>query len=214
MEKIWSILKFDLICSLISMFVMAFATPIINIYMISNVDPQYYKLSIAINYLGGALFGLYFSKRLRKYRKYTNLFSIFSAISILFINIFFAHSPSARFIIMSLTNNIAITFVGNLIDNHYSNIIRGDDMSEYYGKINAMASLGGLGGMILAIFVTVDINTALTIQCITAIFESFRDITVVKRLKPLINSGKVPYKKPQIIVASPTIPAITKCEKY
>ena len=209
MEKIWSILKFDLICSLISMFVMAFATPIINIYMISNVDPQYYKLSIGIDYLGGAIFGLYFSKRLRRYRKYINLFSMASAISILLINIFFAHLPSARFIIMSLTNTIAATFVGNLLDNYYSNIIKGDDMSEYYGKMNAMASLGGLGGMILAMFVTVDINTALTIQCVAAIFESFRDITVAKRLKPMINNRKIPYKKPEVITV---IPVVDRCK--
>lgn len=97
-----------------------FTIPTITIWMISNVDPVWYKASIIVSTLGGVIIGyLINKKRLEYLRKLFSIICVLDAVAMIFINYYFGHLPNIRFIL----KNSKVHWVSNLRRKRSSNLV-------------------------------------------------------------------------------------------
>lgn len=187
MKNIQTIITLDLSRVFIFGFIMAFSTPIIRIYMVTNVDPSWFKASLAIDALSAGALGMFMTgKKYQRLSKYFDIFCIFSAVSVILINVFFGNDPDFRFIAISLTYPLGSFFVVKILKNIYNNKLRGNDLSTYESRKEGVKAISGFLGFVIAIFIdSISIDTALILQCISAGLDSICSIYISNKLKNL-----------------------------
>lgn len=187
MKKIQTIITLDLTRVFIFGFIMAFSTPIIRIYMVTNVDPAWFKASLAIDALSAGVLGMFMTgRKYQRLSKYFNIFCIFSAVSVILINIFFGNDPDFRFIAISLTYPLGSFFVIKILKNIYNNKLGGNDLSTYESRKEGAKAISGFLGFVIAIFIdSISIDTALMLQCISAGLDGICSIYISNKLKTL-----------------------------
>lgn len=187
MKRIQTIITLDLTRVFIFGFIMAFSTPIIRIYMVTNVDPSWFKASLAIDALSAGALGMFMTgKKYQRLSKYFDIFCIFSAISVILINVFFGNNPDFRFIAISLTYPLGSFFVIKILKNIYNNKLGGNDLSTYESRKEGIKAISGFLGFVVAIFIdSISIDTALMLQCISAGLDGLCSIYISNKLKSL-----------------------------
>lgn len=187
MKRIQTIITLDIARVFIFGFIMAFSTPIIRIYMVSHVDPAWFKASLAIDALSAGALGMFMTgKRYQRLSKYFDIFCIVSSVSVILINVFFGNDPNFRFIAISLTYPLGSFFVMKILKNIYNNKLEGNDLSTYESRKEGAKAFSGFFGFIIAIYIdSISIDTALMLQCISAGLDGLCSIYISNKLKAL-----------------------------
>lgn len=168
-------------------FLYMLAQPAIVLYMMTAVDPVWYKITLLIN-TGGVLVGGWFMKKQRLIwlRHHFTYLCLFDALLMVCINLFLGHLANARFVAIALNEALFTYYVKQIIDDMYNNAFRKSTITLLGAKSNSYSAAGTLTGVGLSVFVTVDIDTALFISSAAIVIDSLVSILLRQRMGSLI----------------------------
>lgn len=168
-------------------FLFMFANPTIVIYMISNVDPFWYKSTLVINTGGVLLGGIFLNKsRLIWLRNHFTYLCLFDALFMIIINLFFGHMPNVRFVSIALSEAFITYYIMQIIGDMYNNAFRKSTITLLDTKLNAYNSAGTLLGVSVSMLFTISIDTALIISTISIIIDSLISIFLRQKMGNMI----------------------------
>lgn len=166
-----------------------FTIPTITIWMISNVDPVWYKASIIVSTLGGVIIGyLINKKRLEYLRKLFSIICVLDAVAMIFINYYFGHLPNIRFILIALNEILLTYFIQKITDDIYNNIFSKTMLTVLQSKQDGVSCAGNLIGVVTSMIFVVDINIALFISTISIVINNGASIFIRRELKQFCKS--------------------------
>ena len=168
-------------------FLYMLAQPAIVLYMMTQVDPIWYKITLLIN-TGGVLLGgwLMKKKRLLWLRKHFTYLCLIDALLMTLINIFFGHLANARFIAIALNEALFTYYVKQIIDDMYNNAFRKSTLTLLEIKGNAFSAAGTLSGVGLSVFLSFGIDAALFRSTAAIVIDSLVSILLRQRMGSLI----------------------------
>lgn len=186
-----TIINIDFASAFFNSCAVAFSVPTVKLYMASNVDPMYFKISLAIDTIAGGGFGLFMSGELiSRLRPYLALFCFIDALTMLIINLVYGTDPNMRFILISLTSPISTYFVFTIIANIYDNVLSGNDRTTYRMRLSSFSCIGKFIGVITALFINIDINSALLIQSSAICCTEFINVLIGKGLINILRKNQ------------------------
>ena len=182
------LLSIDLLNNFVVNMLIAYTDPIIRIYMVSNIDPLYFKISLLVGFIIGILVNLNFNKdNIVVLRKYYNVFVILDVSSALIINLMFGDNPNIRMLSFSILMPLSTAIVVKVFKDCINNAAKGTDLtiiSERKLAINKLAFVVGVSFSIL--IPDIDIYVALYIQCLAIIIDCLSSLIIRNKLMKII----------------------------
>lgn len=172
-----------MIFALFSCLLISMSEPTIKIWMVSHVNPIYYKISIIIECIIGIIINMLMGKdSLQKLKRYFVYICLLDSILMFIINLIITDDANIRFIIISISYPLITALMIKIIIDVYNNLTSGSSLTILGERRSGINKLGFIAGVIISMIIEIDLNTALILQLLGIIIETFSSIFIRKRL--------------------------------
>lgn len=182
-ESKQSIIFLEMLFALFSCLLISMSEPTIKIWMVSHVNPIYYKVSIIIECIIGIIINMLIGKdSLQKLKRYFVYICLLDSILMFIINLIVTDDANIRFIILSISYPLITALMIKIIIDVYNNLTSGSSLTILGERRSGINKLGFIAGVIISMIIEIDLNTALILQLLGIIIETFSSIFIRKRL--------------------------------
>lgn len=187
-EQTQRLLSFDLCSQFVGNLLIAYTDPIIRIYMISNIDPLYFKISLLVGFIIGIVVNLNFNKdSIPVLRKYYSAFVVVDVVLSVFINLMFWDNPDIRTLSFAVLAPLTTAVEVKIFKDCINNTATGSDLTVISERKLASNKLAFVVGISLSILIPdIDVYLALYIQCLGIIVECVSSLFVRNKIMKII----------------------------
>ena len=156
---------------------LCFSSPITNIYFMSHVSQRWLSASILITTVLMAIGQSAMSnENLRnKLHKFLMYFIVADALGYAAISLTTMDAVNFRFISLAVFNVLSNTIISTLFMELVNDKFRGSELTNYRSKQKSYNLWGGVLGSLIAMFVTVSVDTAIYIEAVYFSFSCIID---------------------------------------
>lgn len=187
-EEALKLIKIQMLLDIVAATMGSFVAPIIRLEMARMVDPIFYQMSDFIQYGLGIVLNLGIDTKMLKFiKKHFRVLCIIDAVTTIFVNIAFSHMANARFISLAILGVLVTGLMFRVFADIYNNLTSGTDLTILQSRkagFYKLALVLGSGGVVIFTYfnVSIDIDTALHIQCIALIIDCLVSVFITNKL--------------------------------
>ena len=174
-----------LIGPVVSSFVVAMTSPVIQIYFMRLIDSTVLAISnmLAVGIMAVVNTSITKENFLRWYDKHFTFIVVTDVLSFMVVSCAGMEMATARFIGMALINAISTTLWVCVMRNSINHIINGEELTIWQSLSNSYELYASLaGGLIILVLGTMNIEIAIAIECTANLFMGLTDLKARKLL--------------------------------
>ena len=183
------LLKFYLVSYFTVSLFQSFTSSVIHIYMIKHISEEFFKIYRSLDMLMPIIILLYFKKEIKiiKLRRHFTPIIGLTTLAFTIANIGGMFSPEFRFIVICLLEGFGTCLWIMVMNDLFNNTFKNTELTVWDNKNKLFNMTGMFLGALIVVFMNVDINTCLIIQCIAYAYTGVVDYITFKTLKDEYN---------------------------
>lgn len=190
--KTQRLLSLDFCGQFMANLLIAYTDPAIRIYMVSNIDPIYFKVSLLVGFIIGIMVNLNFNKdTIPLLRKYYSIFVVVDVIISVSINVIFGDNPDIRMLSFAILAPLTTAIEVKIFNDCVNNAANGSNLTVINERKLASNKLAFVVGISLSILIPdIDVYFALYIQCLGIIIACVSSLFVRNKMMKIVFNDK------------------------
>lgn len=133
--------------------------PIIRVYMITNVDPIWFKVNLLVDAAISGILSLLIKKEWIIFMKENfGLLLLIDFVFLLVSNAAGVVSPAARYVLLSLQTPLVTAFIFKVLGDVINNVAKGSDLTIIDQKMDGFFCLSTISGITISILIPENAN--------------------------------------------------------